>query len=137
MKNTKLGSITQVIGPVVDVEFAGEPPAVLNALHIKNGKETVTLEVEQHLGGGEVRCISMASTDGLVRGMEVHDTEAPISVPVGKETLGRIFNVTGTALDSLGEVKTKKSASIHRPAPEFIEQSTTTEILETGIKVID
>jgi F-type H+-transporting ATPase subunit beta len=133
----RTGHITQVIGPVVDVEFAGDPPAIYSALNIVVDKKKIVLEVEQHLGGGEVRCIAMSSTDGLTRGTEAEDTGAPISVPVGKETLGRIFDVTGTPLDSYGPVKTKKTYPIHREAPAFTEQSTKTEILETGIKVVD
>jgi F-type H+-transporting ATPase subunit beta len=121
----------------VDVEFAGDPPAIYSALNIVVDKKKIVLEVEQHLGGGEVRCIAMSSTDGLTRGTEAEDTGAPISVPVGKETLGRIFDVTGTPLDSYGPVKTKKTYPIHREAPAFTEQSTKTEILETGIKVVD
>ena len=133
----KVGKITQVIGPVVDVEFDGHPPAIYSALTLENNGATITLEVEQHLGGGEVRTIAMSSTDGLVRGLPVKDTGAPISVPVGKETLGRIFNVTGDTLDSYEKIKTKQVAPIHRAAPTFAEQSTKTEILETGIKVVD
>ena len=133
----KHGKITQVIGPVVDVEFPGDPPRIYNALEVEHGKKTLVLEVEQHLGGGGVRTIAMSSTDGLQRGLAVKDTGAPISVPVGKETLGRIFDVTGTPLDKFGEVKTKTRFPIHRSAPAFTDQSTKTEILETGIKVID
>ncbi|MFZ6015095.1 MAG: F0F1 ATP synthase subunit beta [Patescibacteria group bacterium] len=131
------GKIIQVIGPVVDVSFEGEPPAIYNALTIEQEKGTLTLEVEQHLGEGEVRTIAMSSTDGLERGMEVTDTGAPISVPVGKHTLGRMFDVSGNAIDGKGAVKAEKRAPIHRPAPSFAEQSTKTEILETGIKVVD
>ncbi|MCC7357200.1 F0F1 ATP synthase subunit beta [Candidatus Uhrbacteria bacterium] len=131
------GKITQVIGPVVDVAFEGQLPAIYNALNIKHEGKIVVLEVNQHLGGGEVRTIAMSSTDGLIRGLEVFDTGAPISVPVGKETLGRMFDVTGSPIDLKGEVKTKKSLPIHRSAPDFIEQTTKSEILETGIKVID
>ena len=131
------GKITQVIGPVVDVAFEGQPPAIYNALTIQHGDNTLVLEVGQHLGGGEVRTIAMSSTDGLVRGMDVVDTGAPISVPVGKETLGRMLDVTGKAIDLIGNVKTKKTLPIHRSAPDFIEQTTKSEILETGIKVID
>ena len=133
----KHGVITQVIGPVVDVRFEKDPPAIYNALNIQHGENVLVLEVEQHLGGGDVRTIAMSSTDGLTRGMKVEDTGAPISVPVGKETLGRIFNVTGQTLDKFPKIKTKKMSPIHRAAPAFTEQSTKTEILETGIKVID
>ena len=143
------GTITQIIGPVVDVEFSGEPPAIFNALHITRppspsglrgtGEKgsVLTLEVEQHIGGGSVRTIAMDATDGLTRGMEVTDTGAPISVPVGKETLGRMFNVTGTPIDGGPEVKVDKTYPIHRAAPSFAEQSTKAEVLETGIKVVD
>lgn len=131
------GHITQVIGPVVDVRFPDQPPAIYNALHVQQGKQTLVLEVEQHLGGGDVRAIAMSSTDGLTRGAEVKDTGAPISVPVGRETLGRMFNVTGETVDTLSAVKVKKTSPIHRLAPEFKDQSTKTEILETGIKVVD
>ncbi len=133
----RTGKITQIIGPVVDVTFENDPPAIYTALRVQHGKDVLVLEVEQHLGGGDVRTVAMSSTDGLVRGMEVEDTGAPISVPVGKETLGRMFGVTGEAIDSLGEVKTKKKYPIHREAPAFHEQSTKAEILETGIKVVD
>lgn len=134
---TTTGKITQVIGPVVDVAFEGELPALYSALIIPQKAGDVTLEVEQHLSGGQVRTIAMASTDGLVRGMEVKNTGAPISVPVGRETLGHMFNVTGEAIDGTGPVKTKKKYPIHRPAPKFEDQSTKAEVLETGIKVID
>lgn len=135
--HTHTGKITQVIGPVVDVEFEGNPPAIYNALEVENDGITLTLEVEQHLGGGEVRTIAMSSTDGLTRGASVKDTGAAISVPVGKDTLGRIFNVTGDTLDSYKKLSSTKRSPIHRAAPDFTEQSTQTEILETGIKVID
>ncbi len=131
------GIITQVIGAVVDVRFEENLPPVYQALEVKRGEETLVLEVQQHLGMKEVRTIALGSTDGLVRGQEVVDTGAPISVPVGPETLGRMFNVTGNPIDGRGEVKTKEKYPIHRPAPEFVKQSVKTEILETGIKVID
>lgn len=131
------GTITQIIGPVVDVEFEGNPPPIYHALELERDGTSIVLEVEQHLGGGEVRAIAMSSTDGLRRGMRVKDTGAPLSVPVGKETLGRIFDVTGNTLDSYDKLKTKKRYPIHRAAPAFTEQSTKTELLETGIKVID
>jgi len=131
------GIITQIIGPVVDVSFDGEPPAIFSALEVKRQDGVLVLEIEQHLGEGNVRTVAMSSTDGLQRGMEVKDTGAPISVPVGDITLGRMFNVTGEAIDG-GEKLTKpKKLPIHRKAPTFAEQSTKTEILETGIKVVD
>jgi F-type H+/Na+-transporting ATPase subunit beta len=132
------GIITQVIGAVIDVKFpSGHLPAILNALHTKNDGKTLVLEVAQHLGEGEVRTIAMDSTDGLTRGQEVVDTGAPISVPVGRETLGRILNVVGEAIDERGPIGNKSVAPIHAKAPEFVDQSTKTEILVTGIKVID
>jgi len=131
------GKITQVIGPVVDVRFEGEPPAIYNALTIQREGGNLVLEVEQHLGEGEVRTIAMSSTDGLERGMVATDTGAPISVPVGEKTLGRMFDVSGNAIDGKGKVGNEKTYPIHRPAPSFAEQSTKTEILETGIKVVD
>lgn len=131
------GSITQIIGPVVDVSFPGEPPAIYNALTIERPEGLLTLEVEQHLGEGQVRTVAMSSTDGLQRGMEVTDTGAPISVPVGDKTLGRMFGVTGQAIDGGADVKGGERLPIHRASPPFSEQSTKTEILETGIKVVD
>ena len=135
MQNT--GTIKKIIGPVVDVAFEGSLPAVYNALHVKNGDKILVLEVEQHVGSGVIRAIAMDTTDGLARGMEVTDTGAPISVPVGVGTLGRIFNVLGEAIDDGKEEKEKSRLPIHRKAPEFTAQSTKVEILETGIKVID
>ncbi|MFA6392963.1 MAG: F0F1 ATP synthase subunit beta [Candidatus Paceibacterota bacterium] len=134
----KTGKIKRIIGPVVDVEFEGEVPEIYNALTVMNGNVKVTLETEQHIGGGVVRSVAMDTTDGLARGMEVTDTGAPISVPVGTATLGRIFNVLGDAIDD-GKViaSDNKRSSIHRKAPEFTAQATKVEILETGIKVID
>ncbi len=131
------GKITQVIGAVVDVQFEGELPHILNALETENNGKKLVLEVAQHLGEGVVRTIAMDSTEGLVRGDEVRDTGKPISVPVGKPTLGRILNVIGEPVDEKGPVKAKETRSIHQPAPEFEEQATETEILVTGIKVID
>ena len=133
------GKIAQVIGPVVDVSFEdGELPFIYNALHVKKKEgPTLVLEVAQHLGNRMVRTIAMDSTDGLVRGMPVEDTKQPITVPVGKEDLGRILNVTGDPIDEMGPIKTKKRFPIHRPAPKFEELETKSEILETGIKVID
>lgn len=132
------GVITQIIGPVVDVRFPGELPRILTALHVprENGEKLV-LEVQQHIGGNTVRAISMGGTDGLARGAEAINTGAPIKVPVGKETLGRMFNVIGEPIDGKGAVKTKKTLPIHRKAPTFAEQSTKAEVFETGIKVID
>lgn len=136
-KQKNLGIIKQVIGVVVDVYFAEKLPEIYHALEIDNNGQKLILEVEQHTGSNMVRCIAMGSTDGLKRGGSVVDTGAPISVPVGKETLGRIFNVLGETVDGGAPVKTEKKYPIHRPAPKFTEQSNTTEILETGIKVID
>jgi len=134
----KNGKIKQIIGPVVDVEFEENLPPIMNALHVENqNKERIVLEVAQHLGQNTVRAIAMSATDGLKRGTEAQDTGAPIQVPVGPETLGRITNVVGEPIDELGPIKAKKSYSIHRPAPKYIEQSTNTEMLVTGIKVVD
>ena len=136
VKNT--GKIKQIIGPIVDVEFSEGLPPIMNALHVQNdNKDRIVLEVAQHLGQNTVRAIAMSATDGLKRGTEVHDTAAPIQVPVGPETLGRITNVVGEPIDELGPIKTKKTYPIHRPAPKYIEQSTNTEMLVTGIKVVD
>lgn len=134
----KTGIIKRIIGPVVDVAFEGDVPSIYSALTVMNGDKKVVLEVEQHIGGGMIRSVAMDSTDGLARGMEVTDTGAPISVPVGKETLGRMFNVLGDAIDDGKIIPTdNKRSSIHRKAPEFVAQATKVEILETGIKVID
>ena len=138
MKNSHIGSVTQVMGPVVDVRFKeGELPPILNALTIPIGERTLTVEVAQHIGDNVARCIAMASTDGLCRGTDVTDTGAPISVPVGRETLGRIFNVLGDAVDNGPNPETKERWDIHRSAPDYDELATSTEIFETGIKVID
>ncbi|MBR0143648.1 MAG: F0F1 ATP synthase subunit beta [Clostridia bacterium] len=138
MLDTALGSVAQVMGPVVDVRFPeGHLPAIDNALTIPVGKRTLTVEVAQHIGDSTVRCIAMASTDGLQRGTPVTDTGKAISVPVGRETLGRIFNVLGDVVDDGPPVETGERWNIHRPAPEYDELATSTEILETGIKVID
>ena len=131
------GKITQIIGAVVDVKFDGELPEILSALECKNGDNRLVLEVAQHLGESTVRTIAMDATEGLKRGDEVINTKAPIQVPVGPETLGRIINVIGEPIDEKGEVKTKEKWPIHRAAPEFSDQSTETEILVTGIKVVD
>ncbi|RCK44104.1 ATP synthase F0F1 subunit beta [Thalassospira profundimaris] len=137
MANKKAGKISQVMGAVVDVKFDGELPPILNALHVDNNGQRLVLEVAQHLGEGAVRTIAMDTTEGLQRGQEVIDTGDAISVPVGPETLGRILNVIGEPVDERGPVNAKKTSPIHREAPEFTEQSTDTEILVTGIKVID
>ena len=131
------GKITQIIGEVVDVKFEGELPEILTALECDNGGVRLVLEVAQHLGESSVRTIAMDATEGLKRGDKVRDTGAPIKVPVGPETLGRIINVIGEPIDEKGEVKTKEHWPIHRSAPEFTDQSTETEILVTGIKVVD
>ncbi|MDA9687503.1 F0F1 ATP synthase subunit beta [Candidatus Pelagibacter sp.] len=131
------GKITQIIGAVVDVKFDGELPEILSSLECKNGDNRLVLEVAQHLGESSVRTIAMDATEGLKRGDEVTATGSPIQVPVGPETLGRIINVIGEPIDEKGEVKTKEKWPIHRAAPEFSDQSTETEILVTGIKVVD
>jgi F-type H+-transporting ATPase subunit beta len=137
MAKNNVGSISQIIGAVVDVKFDADLPSILNALHVKNQGKTLVLEVAQHLGENTVRAVAMDTTDGLVRGMEAVDTGSPIRVPVGPETLGRILNVVGEPVDERGPVKTKLTMPIHRAAPEFIDQSTEAEILVTGIKVVD
>jgi F-type H+-transporting ATPase subunit beta len=132
------GKIIQIIGAVVDVQFEeGKLPKIFNALETAIGSTKLVLETQQHLGEGAVRAVAMSSTDGLKRGTEVIDTGAPISVPVGNEVLGRIFNVLGETVDGKPAPKTKKTLPIHRSAPSFEEQSTTSEVFETGIKVID
>ncbi len=136
-KKNNLGKIKQIIGAVVDVEFEGDLPKIYTALEVKRGKEKLVLEVQQHVGFNVVRTIAMGTTDGLKRGDEVASTGQGISVPVGVNNLGRILNVLGEPIDNAGEVKGEKSYEIHRPAPDFSEQSTRAEILETGIKVID
>ncbi|MDQ1273928.1 MAG: F-type H+/Na+-transporting ATPase subunit beta [Planctomycetota bacterium] len=134
------GTIVQIIGPVVDTRFLpGALPAIKNAVHIKDPKRNISIvaEVAQHLGNDTARCIAMSSTDGLMRGMDAFDTGAPISVPVGKEVLGRVFNLLGEPIDKLGEVKAANRLPIHRPSPSFEERETVTTVLETGLKVID
>ena len=140
------GKIVQVIGPVVDVEFEpGKLPPIYSALEVPGAGSTdvfaysakLVLEVAQHLGESQVRAVAMAATDGLTRGMPVNDTGQPISIPVGKETLGRIINITGEAVDKAGPLKSMKFYPIHRPAPPFDQQSTKVEMFETGIKVVD
>ena len=138
MSKKTTGTVTQVMGAVVDVHFEGDDiPAILNALTLDNQGKSLVLEVAQHLGESTVRAVAMDVTDGLVRGQEVIDTGGPITVPVGPETLGRIINVIGDPIDERGPVETKGRLPIHRQAPAFVEQSTETEILVTGIKVVD
>ena len=137
MNKTTTGTISQVIGAVVDVTFEGELPAILSALETTNGDKTLVLEVAQHLGENTVRTIAMDSTEGLTRGQDVTNTGAQISVPVGPKTLGRIMNVVGEPIDERGPIGADMSAPIHAEAPEFIDQSTEASILVTGIKVID
>ncbi len=132
-----IGSISQVMGAVVDVRFEGDLPKIMNALECDNGGNRLVLEVAQHLGESTVRTIAMDTTEGLVRGQKVTDTGSPITMPVGPETLGRILNVIGEPIDERGPVNTTKRLPIHREAPEFVEQSTETEVLVTGIKVVD
>jgi F-type H+-transporting ATPase subunit beta len=137
MAKNLVGSVSQVMGAVVDVRFEGDLPAILNALQCENQGQKLVLEVAQHLGESIVRTVAMDSTEGLVRGLEVADTGGPISVPVGPETLGRIINVIGDPVDERGPVETKQKFPIHRDAPAFVNQSTEAEILVTGIKVVD
>jgi len=143
MSEQKLGKITQVIGPVVDVEFEpGKLPSIMNACFVSNPAindvpDNLVIEVAQHLGDNVCRCVAMDQTDGLVRGMEVRDSGAPISIPVGEASLGRIMNVVGRPVDGLGPITSDKTLPIHRPAPAFTEQDTEVRVLETGIKVID
>ena len=132
-----VGKITQVLGAVVDVQFEGELPAILNALYAENQGKRLVLEVAQHLGEKTVRTVAMDTTDGLVRGQPATDSGNAITVPVGPETLGRIINVVGEPVDERGPVNAKKHFPIHRPAPEFIDQSTEAQVLVTGIKVVD
>ena len=135
-KNT--GTVIQVIGPVLDIRFAdNQLPDLLNAIEVPVGNETIVAEVAQHIGDNVVRCISMGSTDGLQRGTIATDTGAPISVPVGEECLGRVFNLLGQPIDNGPAPETKEHWPIHRPAPSYDEQQSATEILETGIKVVD
>ena len=137
MANNK-GTVVQVMGPVLDIRFADDQlPKLLNAIHVKNGDATITAEVAQHIGDNVVRCIAMSSTDGLQRGTEAIDTGAPITVPVGDECLGRVFNLLGDPIDNKPAPKAEVRWPIHRPAPSYEEQQPATEILETGIKVID
>ncbi|MBQ8684126.1 MAG: F0F1 ATP synthase subunit beta [Clostridia bacterium] len=138
MSETHIGSVSQVMGPVIDVRFDdGHLPSIHTALTVPVGERTLTVEVSQHIGDNTVRCVAMASTDGLQRGAAVTDTGNPIQVPVGRQTLGRIFNVLGDPVDNLPAPDTTEKWDIHRPAPAYDELSTSTEILETGIKVVD
>jgi F-type H+-transporting ATPase subunit beta len=137
MAKNVVGKVTQVLGAVVDVQFDGELPAILNALHVENQGKRLVLEVAQHLGENSVRTVAMDTTDGLVRGQQAVDTGAAISVPVGPETLGRIINVVGEPVDERGPVNAKMHYPIHRPAPPFVDQSTEAQVLITGIKVVD
>jgi F-type H+-transporting ATPase subunit beta len=137
MAKNLVGKITQVMGAVVDVQFEGDLPAILNALETDNQGKRLVLEVAQHLGESTVRTVAMDTTDGLVRGQKVSDTGGPITIPVGAPTLGRIINVIGEPVDERGPVTSKETLPIHRAAPEFVDQSTETEVLVTGIKVVD
>jgi len=133
-----IGTVIQVVGPVLDIRFPDDClPELLNAIEVPNGSNTIVAEVAQHIGDNVVRCIAMSSTDGLQRGIEAVDTGAPISVPVGDACLGRVFNLLGQPIDNGASVETAESWPIHRPAPSYEEQQPATEILETGIKVID
>ena len=136
-KANNIGSVSQVLGAVVDVQFEGDLPKIMNSLECDNGGNRLVLEVAQHLGESTVRTIAMDTTEGLVRGQEVTDTGSPIEMPVGPETLGRILNVIGEPIDERGPLKTSKKLPIHRDAPEFTDQSTETDVLVTGIKVVD
>src|SRR5690242_17929204 len=142
MSNQLTGRVIAIVGPAVDVEFDSHLPSIMNALltDIKNvdgSTSTVTLEVQQHLGENRVRCVSMQPTEGMIRGQAVRDTCAAISVPVGPETLGRILNVVGEPVDERGPVGHKMTLPIHREAPKYEELNTSSEMFETGIKVID
>ncbi|MCH8153716.1 MAG: F0F1 ATP synthase subunit beta [Proteobacteria bacterium] len=137
MAKNLVGKVTQVLGAVIDVHFDGDLPAILNAIETDNHGNRLVLEVAQHLGENTVRTIAMDSTEGMVRGQEVVDTGSPITMPVGPKTLGRILNVIGEPVDERGPVETEMRLPIHRPAPAYVEQSTETEILVTGIKVVD
>ena len=137
MSNVK-GTVIQIMGPVLDIRFSGEHlPQLLSAIEVPHGDSVVVAEVAQHIGDNVVRCIAMSSTDGLQRGAEAIDTGAPITVPVGEECLGRVFNLLGQPIDNGAPVKGSENWPIHRSAPAYDEQEAATEILETGIKVID
>lgn len=138
--NNNIGTLAQIIGPVVDIRFSpGSLPAIRNAIKIKDPEKGIDLvvEVAQHLGNDTVRCVALASTDGLIRGMKAEDTGRPIEIPIGKAVLGRIFNLLGEPIDTLGEVKATERSSIHRPPPSFEEREITTTVFETGLKVVD
>ena len=138
MNSQNVGKVVQVIGPVLDIRFEdGNLPELLNAIEVQNGDQKIVAEVAQHVGDNVARCISMNATDGMVRGMDAVDTGSPITVPVGNECLGRIFNLLGQAIDEKPDPATAERWPIHRPAPSYEEQETSTEILETGIKVVD
>ena len=138
MASKNEGKILQVIGPVLDIKFEeGELPSLLNAIEIDNNGKRLIAEVSMHIGDDTVRCIAMSSTDGLVRGDKAIDTGAPISVPVGQPTLGRLFNVLGETIDGKGQIESGEKHPIHRQPPKFEDQLTATEMFETGIKVID
>ena len=138
MSEKNIGKVVRVIGPVLDIRFEdGQLPELLNAINIQCGDRTIVAEVAQHIGDNVARCISMNATDGMVRGLEAVDTGSPITVPVGNECLGRIFNLLGQPIDELPDVETAERWPIHRPAPNYEEQESSTEILETGIKVVD
>jgi F-type H+-transporting ATPase subunit beta len=138
------GRVVQVAGPTIEIEFPeGHVPKIYNAIHVTSegydvpNKIDITAEVAQHIGEGRVRTIAMEPTDGLVRGMKAFDLGQPITIPVGKQTLGRVLNVLGKPVDNMGPIHTDKTASIHRAAPEFAEQATELEMFESGIKVVD
>ena len=138
MSDKNMGKVVQVIGPVLDIRFEdGHLPELLNAIEIMNGDKKITAEVAQHIGDNVARCISMNATDGMVRGLDAVDTGSPITVPVGNECLGRIFNLLGQAIDDQPDPVTEERWPIHRPAPSYEEQESSSEILETGIKVVD
>ena len=138
MAEKNIGTVIQVIGPVLDIEFEdGCLPNLLNAIEIENEEGKIVCEVAQHLGDSVVRCIAMSSTGGLKRGIKAVDTGRGITVPVGEGTLGRVFNLLGDPIDNLPMPEVKERWDIHRPAPSYDEQNSTTEILETGIKVVD
>ena len=138
VREKNIGKVVQVIGPVLDIRFEdGHLPELLNAIEIQNGEKLIVAEVAQHIGDNVARCISMNATDGMVRGLEAIDTGSPITVPVGNECLGRIFNLLGQAIDEQPDPVTAERWPIHRPAPSYEEQESSAEILETGIKVVD